>query len=774
MRMMERMADFSHILTTRPDFDDEDREWLHHLVADWQVIADLSFADLLLILQNGEGKYIIAEQCRPSTVMSLRADDVVGDVVEEEMSAELDAAMASESVFRSTVLRTVGESTVCNVYAPVRHNGKTLGLVVRETNMATRESNGRYESESISAGKQLYEMIPRGQFPYRNPIMNQRHNARVADGFIVLTVEGIVRYASPNAISCFRRLGSVSTMQGEYLSEIGTKLLRENDPVLETLPLVLSGKAAVDSELDANKSAVSMRSLPLMDANGRVGAVVLCRDVTELRRREKELQTKDATISEIHHRVKNNLQAVSALLRLQARKTKSEEVKKELKEAQRRVQTIAMVHEGLSQTADEIVDYDKVISSLLKMAVDLATMRDQHIDIDFIGRFGMMPAQDATPLSLVLTELITNSVEHGFEGRKEGHITISVGRGGNNLNVVVEDDGTGLANEEHDGMARSSGSGLGTQIISTFVNNDFGGTVRWEPRRGGGTRVVLDMKLRAAQERYENVRLTRGSQPDIFVVSRYSQSVCNDGSLKISDLHLHGLGAAGTHGTALERTTFVFAQTAPNTVILIGVKRALQARVNHLAGAADGLGLFDLLIGGACIADREKQLRILVAACGLGAPVKSTAHIIAFLLPCTACKSVTQITTNRATFQESSRKESHESLKTLEFHALNRACFGLLHEHATTWEGIVVGCEPVQNCAGNAEHQIVGTFSAGERHTSRTSVQQCGNRFFHRGNHCDIGIDQRLTQFVRFRRRGKGIKRFVRIIHNPDGSLMRR
>ena len=92
--MMDCMADFSHILTTRPDFDDEDREWLHHLVADWQVIADLSFADLLLILQNGEGKYIIAEQCRPSTVMSLITDDVVGDVVEEGMRAELDAAMA--------------------------------------------------------------------------------------------------------------------------------------------------------------------------------------------------------------------------------------------------------------------------------------------------------------------------------------------------------------------------------------------------------------------------------------------------------------------------------------------------------------------------------------------------------------------------------------------------------------------------------------------------------------------------------------------------------
>ena len=289
-------------------------------------------------------------------------------------------------------------------------------------------------------------------------------------------------------------------MQGHYLSELGADLLREqNEQVDEQLPLVLSGKAAVDSEITTDRSAVSVRSLPLYDMNGRTGGIVLCRDVTELRRREQELQTKDAAISEIHHRVKNNLQAVSALLRLQARKTKSEEVKKELKEAQRRVQTIAMVHEGLSQTVDEVVDFDKVIASLLKMAVDVATMRDQHIDIDFVGKFGMMPAQDATPLSLVLTELITNSVEHGFEGRKEGHITISVGRSGSNLSVIVEDDGTGLDTEAQGGMARSSGSGLGTQIINTFVTNDFGGTVRWEPRRDGGTRVVLDMKLRAAQ-----------------------------------------------------------------------------------------------------------------------------------------------------------------------------------------------------------------------------------------------------------------------------------
>ncbi len=494
------MADFTQILSTRPDLSDGDREWLHQLVADWQVIADLSFADLLLVMRRGDGRYVVAEQCRPSTVMTLRIDDAVGKEVDDALTPEIDAAMLSEAPVKSHRLCRVGRADVCNVYAPVHHEGRTLGVVVRQTNMATRESNGRYEAESINAGKLLFDMIAREQFPYSNPVMSQRHVARVADGFILITNEGIVRYASPNAISCFRRLGSLVTMQGHYLSELGTELLHAKDPVPEVLPLVLSGKAAVDSELAANRSAVSLRSLPLFDAVGRTGAIVLCRDVTEIRRREQELETKDATISEIHHRVKNNLQAVSALLRLQARNTKSQEVRKELVEAQRRIQTIAMVHEGLSQTADEIVDFDKVIANLLHMSVDLASMSDQHIRISYVGRFGMMPAQDATPLSLVLTELITNSVEHGFVGRTEGTITVSVGRSGSNLNVVVEDDGSGISAEEDHGMARSSGSGLGTQIINTFVTNDFGGSVRWEPRREGGTRVVLDIRLRAAQE----------------------------------------------------------------------------------------------------------------------------------------------------------------------------------------------------------------------------------------------------------------------------------
>jgi two-component sensor histidine kinase len=493
------VTDFAKIIADAPGLNATDREWLHHLVADWQVIADLGYADLVLAIPVSDGQFVYAGQCRPSTVLSVRPDDLVGHLADDQIRPLLIRAMGTKDVVRSEAIRMIDDYSICDVAACVWHKGRPIAVIIRETNLSTRAATGRYESESIKAAKDLFSMIPRGEFPYTDSVLSQRHNARVPDGFIILNADGSVEYASPNAVSCFKRLGNNSEMEGQNLIELGTGLIHESDPVPEQLPLVLSGKAPVDSDLEANGAAISIRSWPLSDENGHSGAVILCRDVTELRRRDQQLKTKDATIAEIHHRVKNNLQAVSALLRLQSRRTDNAEVKKALGEAMRRVETIAVVHEGLSQTADEVVDFDSVISNLLRMSVDLASTEGQHIEISYIGSFGMMPAQDATPLSLVLTELVTNAVEHGFEGVESGHIVISVGRGGNNLNVVVEDDGLGFDDDSEHGQARTHGTGLGTQIINTFVQSDFGGTVKWEPRREGGTRVILNIKLRAAQ-----------------------------------------------------------------------------------------------------------------------------------------------------------------------------------------------------------------------------------------------------------------------------------
>ena len=135
-------------------------------------------------------------------------------------------------------------------------------------------------------------------------------------------------------------------------------------PDEETLSAVLGGRANRDTELGTDSVSLIVRAIPLRPHGRLIGALVLVRDVTDLRRRDRELVTKDATIREIHHRVKNNLQTVAALLRLQARRMDSADAKAALEEAVRRVGSIAIVHETLSQAVEESVDFDDVADRL--------------------------------------------------------------------------------------------------------------------------------------------------------------------------------------------------------------------------------------------------------------------------------------------------------------------------------------------------------------------------------------------------------------------------
>ena len=180
-------------------------------------------------------------------------------------------------------------------------------------------------------------------------------------------------YASPNALSAYRRLGLRGDLIGEHLATLTAELLPTGpDPVDDSVQSVLSGRTARRSELVSGEAHLMVRVLPLADGRERVGTVVLCRDVSDLRSKERELVTKDATIREIHHRVKNNLQTVAALLRMQARRIESPEAKVALTDAMSRVASIAIVHETLSQTFDEIVEFDAVADELLQMVGDVS------------------------------------------------------------------------------------------------------------------------------------------------------------------------------------------------------------------------------------------------------------------------------------------------------------------------------------------------------------------------------------------------------------------
>ena len=136
----------------------------------------------------------------------------------------------------------------------------------------------------------------------------------------------------------------------------------------------LVGGSSMRMEVDAGGAAVLLRTLPLVVHGKAAGAAMLIRDVTEVKRRDRALLSKDATIREIHHRVKNNLQTVAALLRLQARRTNNAEGREALIESVRRVSSIALVHDALSMSVDEEVNLDEVVDRILPIMNDVATV----------------------------------------------------------------------------------------------------------------------------------------------------------------------------------------------------------------------------------------------------------------------------------------------------------------------------------------------------------------------------------------------------------------
>ena len=111
-----------------------------------------------------------------------------------------------------------------------------------------------------------------------------------------------------------------------------------------------------------------------------------------------------------------------------------------------------------------------------------------------------MPAEDATALALVLTELVTNAVEHGLAGGVGGTVEITAVREGDALGITVADDGVGLPEKA------GAGTGLGTQIVSTLVTNELRGSITWGAREGGGTEVVLDVVLRTPNRETGSIR----------------------------------------------------------------------------------------------------------------------------------------------------------------------------------------------------------------------------------------------------------------------------
>ena len=485
------MPSLNDLVRAHTDLDDEDLAWLHLLLADWQIIADLSFADLVMWLPDREGRgFWAGAQMRPTTGPTAYVDDLVGAFIPTGRRPLLDSAYERQRVAREGDPEWLDDIPVRVEAIPVRRGSRILAVIGRNTNLLGVRTPSRLELAYLQTATDLTQMISNGFFPFPGQRSDHADSPRVGDGFVRIDAAGRVTYASPNALSVYRKLGLTGDLAGLNLAGTTRGLVPvKRRPDEETLSAVLGGKLAKDTEVGNDDATLILRSIPLRPTGEHLGALVLLRDVTDLRSRDRELVTKDATIREIHHRVKNNLQTVAALLRLQARRIDSTEGRLALEEAVRRVGSIAIVHETLSQAFDENVEFDEVADRLRLMVAEVSS-RGAHVTTRRTGSFGMLPADTATPLAMVLTEVLQNAVEHGF-GDGAGQIVVSAQRAGGRLHVTVEDDGVGLP-EEFDVEGSTS---LGLSIVRTLVESELEGGFEMGQAAGGGTRVALDLPV---------------------------------------------------------------------------------------------------------------------------------------------------------------------------------------------------------------------------------------------------------------------------------------
>lgn len=470
------MATLSELIADNSKLSLQEGQHLARLVAEWRLLADLSFADLLLWLPKRvddkswpQGHVVIA-QIRPTTAATVFSNDLIGTQVAWGERVKIDQALSGTEILRDFQPELIGEIQIKEEYIPVIFSGKTIAVISRHRNAELMRSPSKLELNYREIARKIFQMVAEGAYPISSNLYSSESAPRVGDGLIRLDVDGTIFFASPNARSALNRVGFEKELEGQNLGVLFATLNKvDSQPTDESWQSLLSGKFLRRAEYESSEAVIDFLVIPLTQGEDRIGAIVLLHNVTELRNRDKALITKDATIKEIHHRVKNNLQTVSALLRLQSRRVTDPIASSALAEAVRRVASIALVHETLSNQSSEFVEFDQVFEQIIKNALDL---NPRKISFNKIGFFGSFDSKTATALSLVVTELIHNALEHGLSevGDK---LSVEVIKNNSSYVIRICDNGSGLP----DDFTFEKSSNLGLQIANTLTKNELNGSI---------------------------------------------------------------------------------------------------------------------------------------------------------------------------------------------------------------------------------------------------------------------------------------------------------
>jgi len=447
---------------------------------------------------------VVLGQMRPNNRPTLVDQDLVGQKIDETQWALAASCLHSGEIVRGSIHHPILGEQVPVENIPVRFGGAVIAVMLRVSLAPLKGPTSMYERTYLDVFERLADMVAQSAFPYPDEDVGTEEAPRVGDGVVVVDADGRVEFASPNAMNAFHRMGIYAPPEGRRFGDLDIE-----ETAIEWA--LANGRPVVEEVERRPDVIVLLHIIPLLSHGVVTGAMILLRDVTDVRRLDRLLLSKDAAIREVHHRVKNNLQTISSLLSLQARRVDERAARVALHEAERRVRSISLVHEILSRDPSDQVPFAEIVVSLVQMAED-SVVSSQPIIISTTGDLGEVTADVATPLAVTLAELLQNAVEHAFDpepavgpdgsldGSAEdspvGHVDVTLSHTGSELIVAVRDDGHGLP----EGFDIEKTTSLGLSIVRDLVASQLEGHISMEEvpaAEGGGTRVVISVPVRA-------------------------------------------------------------------------------------------------------------------------------------------------------------------------------------------------------------------------------------------------------------------------------------
>lgn len=482
------MASLAGLLTQYTDLGVEQQAHLRRLVTTWSFVADFCFSDLLLLApvrDEGGHRFVVLAHVRPNTGQTNYPIDVPGTLIDDVQRPLVARVWKLGEIAEAEVTAIKGRERIRLQCIPVRFRGEEIAVLTRESSLAIGRRQGALERAYLEVFDRIARMVADGTFPFEHDEPQPEDWPRVGDGVILLDEKARLRFVSPNAVSALHRCDVQTYTLGERLKKFDF-----DDSLFDR---AFRSRSPASEEISHGDVSVLIRAVPLLEGRKVVGGVALIRDVTDLRRRDRMLVSKDATIREIHHRVKNNLQTIAALLRMQSRRIRSDEGQVALSESERRIRAIAMVHETLAKENESVIAFNELVDPLVEIVEESVKTPEGGVRFTVEGDAGSLPGEIATPLAVVLNELMQNAVDHAFTKTDgvatEGHVIVRLERRGNELTIEVSDDGVGLPPD----FSVETATGLGISIVKALVENELGGKI--SVHSNGGTVVRVEVPL---------------------------------------------------------------------------------------------------------------------------------------------------------------------------------------------------------------------------------------------------------------------------------------